>query len=219
MRKYTRRDLLVAGGAAGAVATLGVGSARAQAWPNRPVTLICPWGAGGGTDATARIVAAVLEKELKQPFNVVNRTGGSGVVGHAAIATRRAGRLHDRHHHRRDLDDALAGADRVQARQLHAARADERGPARHPGQRLEPVQDRQGAGRRHQGGAAGQAESVRHRPGRHLASGAGRLAHRHGPEARSRRLGAARTALRPPCRIWPPAGSISSPARCRKPAR
>jgi tripartite-type tricarboxylate transporter receptor subunit TctC len=49
--------------------------------------MICPWGAGGGTDATARIVAAILEKDLGQPVNVVNRTGGSGVVGHSAIAT------------------------------------------------------------------------------------------------------------------------------------
>jgi len=49
--------------------------------------MICPWGAGGGTDATARIVASLLEKELGQPVNVVNRTGGSGVVGHSAIAT------------------------------------------------------------------------------------------------------------------------------------
>jgi tripartite-type tricarboxylate transporter receptor subunit TctC len=86
MSRYTRRDLMIGGAAAGAVATL-LGPARAQAWPNRPVTVICPWAAGGGTDATARIVAAVLEKELKQPFNVVNRTGGSGVVGHQAIAT------------------------------------------------------------------------------------------------------------------------------------
>ncbi|MBU6272037.1 MAG: tripartite tricarboxylate transporter substrate binding protein [Betaproteobacteria bacterium] len=63
-------------------------AARAQnAWPNRPVTIICPWGAGGGTDATARIIANLLEKDLGQPFNVVNRTGGSGVVGHSAIAT------------------------------------------------------------------------------------------------------------------------------------
>jgi tripartite-type tricarboxylate transporter receptor subunit TctC len=84
---YTRRDLLVGGAVGGAALALGLNAARAQAWPDRPVTLICPWGAGGGTDATARIVAAVLEKELKQPFNVVNRTGGSGVVGHAAIAT------------------------------------------------------------------------------------------------------------------------------------
>ena len=45
-----------------------------------------PWGAGGGTDATGRIVASILEKELGQPINVVNRTGGSGVVGHSAIA-------------------------------------------------------------------------------------------------------------------------------------
>jgi tripartite-type tricarboxylate transporter receptor subunit TctC len=56
------------------------------AYPERPVTLIVPWGAGGGTDATARIIGTLLEKELGQPVNVVNRTGGSGVVGHAAIA-------------------------------------------------------------------------------------------------------------------------------------
>ncbi len=55
-------------------------------YPQRPVQLIVPWGAGGGTDATARIIATLLEKDLKQPFNVVNRTGGSGVVGHDAIA-------------------------------------------------------------------------------------------------------------------------------------
>jgi len=55
-------------------------------YPQRPVQLIVPWGAGGGTDATARIIGALMERELKQPFNVVNRTGGSGVVGHDAIA-------------------------------------------------------------------------------------------------------------------------------------
>jgi tripartite-type tricarboxylate transporter receptor subunit TctC len=87
-KRYTRRNVLAGGAATGAAMSLGFPSIRAQgAWPNRPVTIICPWGAGGGTDATARIVAAVLEKELKQPFNVVNRTGGSGVVGHSAIAT------------------------------------------------------------------------------------------------------------------------------------
>src|ERR671936_808435 len=84
MTKISRRQVLAAGAAAGA---LGVKPALAQAYPTRPVTVICPWGAGGGTDATARIVAAILEKDLGQPFNVVNRTGGSGVVGHSAIAT------------------------------------------------------------------------------------------------------------------------------------
>jgi len=86
MKKHTRRDLLVGAGG-GVAATLGLRPARAQTWPSRPVTIICPWAAGGGTDATARIVAAVLEKDQKQPFNVINRTGGSGVVGHSAIAT------------------------------------------------------------------------------------------------------------------------------------
>jgi tripartite-type tricarboxylate transporter receptor subunit TctC len=84
---YTRRSVLVGGAAAGAGTIVGLPQARAQgAWPTRPITLICPWAAGGGTDAAARIIAAVLEKDLKQPVNVVNRTGGSGVVGHAAIA-------------------------------------------------------------------------------------------------------------------------------------
>ena len=59
-------------------------------YPERPITLIVPWGAGGGTDATGRMIASLLEKELGQPVNVVNRTGGSGVVGHSAIANAKA---------------------------------------------------------------------------------------------------------------------------------
>jgi tripartite-type tricarboxylate transporter receptor subunit TctC len=87
MMRSSRREVLIGGATAGAAAALGIASAAAQTWPARPVTVVCPWGAGGGTDATARIISAILEKELKQPFNVVNRTGGSGVVGHSAIAT------------------------------------------------------------------------------------------------------------------------------------
>src|SRR5215470_5258331 len=87
MSKITRRAFAASTAAAAAIAGLGLKPASAQAYPARPVTVIVPWGAGGGTDATARIVAALLEKELGQPFNVVNRTGGSGVVGHSAIAT------------------------------------------------------------------------------------------------------------------------------------
>ncbi|HEX9433194.1 MAG TPA: tripartite tricarboxylate transporter substrate binding protein [Burkholderiales bacterium] len=68
-------------------ALLSVAAVAAHAqYPQRPVQLIVPWGAGGGTDATARIIGTLLERDLKQPFNVVNRTGGSGVVGHDAIA-------------------------------------------------------------------------------------------------------------------------------------
>jgi tripartite-type tricarboxylate transporter receptor subunit TctC len=87
MNRKTDRRQVLGGIAAAGLASLLPAAARAQgAFPNRPVTLVCPWGAGGGTDATARIVAAILEKNLGQPFNVVNRTGGSGVVGHSAIA-------------------------------------------------------------------------------------------------------------------------------------
>jgi tripartite-type tricarboxylate transporter receptor subunit TctC len=79
-----RRHCLAALGAA-IVTTFS--TAALAAWPDRPITLIVPWGAGGGTDAVARIIGAELEKDLKQPINVVNRTGGSGVVGHQAIAS------------------------------------------------------------------------------------------------------------------------------------
>jgi tripartite-type tricarboxylate transporter receptor subunit TctC len=76
----------LAGAAALALVTLGVASAQAE-YPERPITLIVPWGAGGGTDATGRILASMMEAELGVPVSVVNRTGGSGVVGHSAIAT------------------------------------------------------------------------------------------------------------------------------------
>ncbi|MBK8740967.1 MAG: tripartite tricarboxylate transporter substrate binding protein [Betaproteobacteria bacterium] len=79
-----RRKLL--GILAAALAAFAFGTAQA-AYPERPITLVVPWGAGGGTDATARIIGSLMEKELGQPVNVVNRTGGSGVVGHSAIAT------------------------------------------------------------------------------------------------------------------------------------
>jgi len=80
MKKFLQAAAVLA-----ALSVLSVGVAQAQ-YPQRPIQLIVPWGAGGGTDATARIIASLMEKDLKQPINVVNRTGGSGVVGHDAIA-------------------------------------------------------------------------------------------------------------------------------------
>ncbi|WP_207540847.1 Bug family tripartite tricarboxylate transporter substrate binding protein [Sabulicella rubraurantiaca] len=80
----TRRRALLAAIAGVGLATPALAQGR---YPSRPVQLIVPWGAGGGTDATARIIGSLLERDLGQPVNVVNRTGGSGVVGHSAIAT------------------------------------------------------------------------------------------------------------------------------------
>jgi tripartite-type tricarboxylate transporter receptor subunit TctC len=87
MTMLTRRTLLAASGLAAAGTTLGRPALSQARYPNRPIQLVVPWGAGGGTDATARIVGSLLERDLGQPVNVVNRTGGSGVVGHSAIAT------------------------------------------------------------------------------------------------------------------------------------
>jgi tripartite-type tricarboxylate transporter receptor subunit TctC len=86
MPNRSRRSMMTGCLAALALAAASV-PAAAQNYPSRPITLIVPWGAGGGTDATARIVGSLMEKELGQPVTVVNRTGGSGVVGHAAIAS------------------------------------------------------------------------------------------------------------------------------------
>ncbi len=79
--RLRRRALL------GAVLASAASGALSQTWPDRPITLIVPWGAGGGTDAVARMIGSLMEKDLGQPVNVVNRTGGSGVVGHSAIAS------------------------------------------------------------------------------------------------------------------------------------
>src|SRR5215216_6150531 len=86
--KITRREFAASAAATAIAYSLGLKPSFAQeAYPTRPIQLICPWGAGGGTDATARIVAALLERDFGQPVSVVNRIGGSGVVGHSAIAT------------------------------------------------------------------------------------------------------------------------------------
>lgn len=68
------------------LALAATGCGRTSAYPSRPITMVVPWAAGGGTDAVARVIASLLEKDLGKPVNVVNRTGGSGVVGHQAIA-------------------------------------------------------------------------------------------------------------------------------------
>lgn len=79
---------LACGLAATFALALGAGPAVA-AWPERPVTIIVPAAAGGGTDATGRLLAKQLQDIFKQPFNVVNQGQAGGVVGHTSIATAR----------------------------------------------------------------------------------------------------------------------------------
>jgi tripartite-type tricarboxylate transporter receptor subunit TctC len=68
---------------AAAIAT----SAQAQNYPNRPITVVVPFPAGGLTDVPTRLAASMLQEKLGQGVVLENRTGGSGVVG-AAYAAR-----------------------------------------------------------------------------------------------------------------------------------
>ncbi|MFZ5731763.1 MAG: Bug family tripartite tricarboxylate transporter substrate binding protein [Pseudomonadota bacterium] len=86
-RHPTRRSAaLLASFAAAAIATLIAAPAAAQTWPDRPISMIVPFPAGGGTDAFARPLAAQLEKQLNQRVLIDNRSGAGGTVGASAAA-------------------------------------------------------------------------------------------------------------------------------------
>ncbi len=57
-----------------------------EAFPNRPITIVAPFPPGGVADLTARPVAAAMEKILKNPVIVVNKTGAAGAVGMSFVA-------------------------------------------------------------------------------------------------------------------------------------
>ena len=76
----TRRRALVAPIAA-AIALAAPFAAHAQWKPNRPITIIVPWAAGGATDQVTRLAAAELEPALGQKIVVVNQPGGAGSIG------------------------------------------------------------------------------------------------------------------------------------------
>ena len=60
--------------------------ASAAEYPSKGISVICPWGAGGGTDACLRAFCEALSKQLGVTLTVDNRTGGGGIIGHQAIA-------------------------------------------------------------------------------------------------------------------------------------
>jgi len=73
--------------AAAAVLAVAAGSALAQGtYPSRPITLICPWPAGGGTDTHLRKLAELASKHLGQPIIVENKPGGGGMIGPGGMA-------------------------------------------------------------------------------------------------------------------------------------
>lgn len=86
-----RRHLLLAGSAA----ALGLPSARAQtAWPTKPVNIVVPFPPGGGTDAFARPLFALMNKNTGRQFVIDNKGGAGGTLG-AGVAARAAADGHN----------------------------------------------------------------------------------------------------------------------------
>lgn len=80
-----RRHTLAAASALALAAALP-GVALAQAYPNKPITMIVPFPAGGTTDILARIMGKALEGELGQPVVIDNKGGAGGNIGAQAAA-------------------------------------------------------------------------------------------------------------------------------------
>jgi len=84
MRMQRRQFVL---GALGAAAAGMSPLARAAAYPERPVTFVCPWPAGGTADMTMRALCSVAAKALGQTIVVENKAGASGMLGLKALAS------------------------------------------------------------------------------------------------------------------------------------
>ncbi|HZF75912.1 MAG TPA: tripartite tricarboxylate transporter substrate binding protein [Acetobacteraceae bacterium] len=84
MMKLLRRCALLAGVAA-VLGLAGGAAAQAPAFPERPVRVVVPIAAGGGTDVFARMLAELAAPALRQPVVVENRAGASGTIGLQAV--------------------------------------------------------------------------------------------------------------------------------------
>ncbi len=71
------------------LAALVAGAAADEPYPSRPVTVVVPFPPGGIADLTARPLAATLERLLRQPFVIVNKSGAAGAVGTQSVAVAR----------------------------------------------------------------------------------------------------------------------------------
>lgn len=81
----SRRTCITHLGAGLGATGLGLPALAQSGYPARPVELIVPAGAGGGTDVLARAFAEASRKHFSQPITVVNRPGASGMIGHGEM--------------------------------------------------------------------------------------------------------------------------------------
>jgi len=68
-----------------AVAACSV-AAHAETWPAKPITMVVPFPAGGGTDLVVRSIQPLLQRELGQPVVIDNRSGAGGTLGSGYVA-------------------------------------------------------------------------------------------------------------------------------------
>jgi tripartite-type tricarboxylate transporter receptor subunit TctC len=81
-RAFSRRRLL----ALAVLSALGVVSADAADYPNRPIHVVVPWPPGGPTDAVARVLSQEISETLRQPVVIDNKAGATGVLGSDFVA-------------------------------------------------------------------------------------------------------------------------------------
>jgi tripartite-type tricarboxylate transporter receptor subunit TctC len=94
-----------------ALAIIGVaGTASAQNWPTRPVTMVVPYAAGSSSDIAGRILAAGLSDALGQQVIIENVGGGGGMTGTARVARRIPVRVRKRRLDGHRSDHAQAAA-------------------------------------------------------------------------------------------------------------
>jgi tripartite-type tricarboxylate transporter receptor subunit TctC len=91
MNYTTRRHFVLSslGAAATLAAPRAFAQALAQAWPDKPITFVCPWPAGGTADMTMRALCSAAAKPLGQSIVVENKAGASGMLGLRAMASAR----------------------------------------------------------------------------------------------------------------------------------
>lgn len=82
IRAFSRRRLL----ALAVLSALGVLSAEAADYPNRPIHVVVPWPPGGPTDAVARVLSQEISETLRQPVVIDNKAGATGVLGSDFVA-------------------------------------------------------------------------------------------------------------------------------------
>ena len=81
---FTRRRCLAA--AASAIALCAGAPALAQTYPAKPIKMVVPFAAGGGTDVLARVIGEKLAASMGQPVVIDNKPGAAGIIGTDAVA-------------------------------------------------------------------------------------------------------------------------------------